>query len=104
LKLRATQLPFISNDATTGHKLQGCSVENLFVHEWTKTCKNWIYVVLSRVRTLSGLFCRDRLPTDIELYSIPEELTGMMERMKRKIPSSKEVRHTLLMPNDEETI
>jgi len=99
LKMKATQLPVIGNDATTGHKLQGCSVEHLFVHEWTQRCKNWIYVVLSRVRSISGLFCRERLPTNMTLYEVPEELTGMIERLDRKKPNSKEVRHTLLTNN-----
>ena len=96
VSMKATQLPIICNDATTGHKLQGSSVEDLFVHEWSHTCKNWIYVVLSRVRTLSGLFCRDRVPSNLELYAIPEELKGMMERMQKKRPNSEYVRHTLL--------
>ena len=35
LKLKATQLPVISNHATTGHKLQGASVDELFIHSWS---------------------------------------------------------------------
>ena len=33
-KMNAMQLPMVSNIATTGHKLQGSTVINLFVHEW----------------------------------------------------------------------
>jgi hypothetical protein len=36
-----------SNNATTGHKLQGSSVDSIFVHAWIY---EWAYVVLSRVR------------------------------------------------------
>jgi hypothetical protein len=55
------QIPANSNDATTGHKLQGMSKELLIVSSWptlglAAMFKNWEYVVLSRVRTLSGLY------------------------------------------------
>ena len=46
-----TQIPVNMNDATTGHKLQGMSKDNLIVVSWS-FIPNWIYVVLSRVRTL----------------------------------------------------
>ena len=60
MKCRVTQLPVISSDAITGHKLQGLTKDNLVVYSWNKST-NWIYVVLSRVRTLSGLFLVRRL-------------------------------------------
>lgn len=34
LGIKATQFPFISNTATTGHKLQGATIDKLFVHKW----------------------------------------------------------------------
>ena len=46
MKMKATQLPVISNQATTGHKLQGASINQLFVNNWNYTT-NWPYVVLS---------------------------------------------------------
>jgi hypothetical protein len=53
------QIPANSNDATTGHKLHGMSKELLIVSSWltgglAAMLKNWEYVVLSRVRLLSG--------------------------------------------------
>ena len=51
-----TQFPINSNIATTGHKLQGMSKDALIVNSWNYSFANWIYVVLSRVRTLSGLY------------------------------------------------
>ena len=60
MKCCVTQLPVISSDAITGHKLQGLTKDNLVVYSWNKST-NWIYVVLSRVRTLSGLFLVRRL-------------------------------------------
>ena len=48
VKMKATQLPVISNQATTGHKLQVASINQLFVNNWNYTT-NWPYVVLSRL-------------------------------------------------------
>ena len=55
VKMKATQLPVISNQATTGHKLQGASINQLFVNNWNYTT-NWPYVVLSRLRSSKGFF------------------------------------------------
>ena len=46
VKMKATHLPVISNQATTGHKLQGASINQLFVNNWNYTT-NLPYVVLS---------------------------------------------------------
>ena len=53
-----TQLPININDATTGHKLQGISKDAVIITSWPKggLFKNLEYTVLSRVRTLDGLF------------------------------------------------
>ncbi len=50
------QIPANTNDASTGHKLQGMSKDVIFVTSWPTGFKNWEYVVLSRARTLSGLY------------------------------------------------
>ena len=49
------QFGVIDNIATTGHKLQGASRDNLVINSWNYSCPNWVYVVLSRVRKLKGL-------------------------------------------------
>ena len=55
MSAKFTQIPVNSSDAITGHKLQGLTKDSLVVYEWdSDTC--WIYVVLSRVRTLKGLY------------------------------------------------
>ena len=48
VKMKATQLPVIANQATTGHKLQDASINQLFVNNWNYTT-NWPYMVLSRL-------------------------------------------------------
>ncbi len=52
------QIPANTNDATatTGHKLQGMLKNVIIVTSWPTGIKNWEYVVLSRARTLSGLY------------------------------------------------
>ena len=56
-----TQFPVNSNIATTGHKLQGMTKNILIVQSWNYSFENRVYVVLSRVRTLSGLFLCQKL-------------------------------------------
>ena len=55
VKMKATQLPVISNQATTGHKLQGASINQLFVNNWNYTT-NWPYVVLSQLQSSKNLY------------------------------------------------
>jgi hypothetical protein len=66
------------NNATTGHKLQGCGVDNLFVHSWSYVT-NWVYVMLSRVKTLDGLFLRHPLSMDLRKYAMSSELRDMID-------------------------
>ena len=42
------------------HKLQGCTLDYLFVHTWNYSTI-WVYVVLSRVRTMDNLYFREEL-------------------------------------------
>jgi hypothetical protein len=77
------QFPIVINHATTGHKLQGKSLNKLVVAEWSKT-KNWAYVVLSRVRTLDGLFLIERIPDDID-FKPPKAYTDMMDIFRKTI-------------------
>ncbi len=72
------QIPANSNDATTGHKLQGMSKDVIVVTSWPTggleaMFKNWEYVVLSRVCTLSGFYPVE--PIDMEkLFKPSSEL------------------------------
>ena len=75
-KMVLQQFPVLCNHATTGHKLQGKSVKELVIAEWSKV-KNWAYVVLSRVKTMSGLYLTSPIPDDID-FSLPESYIDMM--------------------------
>ena len=81
IQMRATQIPILVNNATTGHKLQGCGVPAIFIHGWS-IVRNWAYVVLSRVRTLSGLYLREELDGDLSNYAIPDELQNLLRKFR----------------------
>jgi hypothetical protein len=51
------QFPIIVSNAVTVHKLQGRTIKNLLV-SCCNYADNWMYVVLSRVKTRGGLFLR----------------------------------------------
>ncbi len=55
-KCRMKQIPANTNDASTGHKLQGMSKDVIIVTSWPTVFKNWEYVVLSCARTLSDFY------------------------------------------------
>ena len=54
-KIKITYLPINLSISTTGHKLQGKTMDHLVVNSWGYRCTHWVYVVLSRVRTLKSL-------------------------------------------------
>ena len=86
LQMKAYQLPVLINNATTGHKLQGSGVDSLFVHNWSYV-QNWVYVMLSHVKTRAGLFCRKTLSKDLTKYAVPEALQRMLHQLRTKAPT-----------------
>jgi len=81
--IRILQVPVISNVAITGHKLQGMSKDTLIMHSWNYSTVNWVYVVLSRVRTLSGLYLCTPIDLDRQ-FKVPEALLAFESNMKRR--------------------
>ena len=61
LLVRFKQFPVNISHARTVHKLQGRSITYLLISSWNYSMENWIYVVLSRCRTLNGLHTRTPL-------------------------------------------
>jgi hypothetical protein len=88
IQCKMSQIPANSNDGTTGHKLQGMSKDVIIVLSWptgglSKIFKIWEYVVLSRVRTLSGLYLVD--PIDMEKSFNPSsQLRSYIDKIKQK--------------------
>ena len=76
VNLGISHFPILNNFATTRQKLQGKTMANLVIAEWRDT-KNWVYVVLSGVRTLEGIFHLDALPEDFSFATAPEYLSTM---------------------------
>ncbi len=75
------------NDATTGHKLQGMSkdeivVPSLLTGGLATMIKNWEYVVLSCVRTLSGLFLVEPIDMD-KSFKPSSELKKYIENARQ---------------------
>ena len=93
-----TQIPINSSDAITGHKLQGLTKDHIIVYSWNKST-SWIYVVLSRVRKLSGLYLvRSLKLSDIKPPS--RDYLLFMQRME-KVQDSELTRHTHIFSEGE---
>jgi hypothetical protein len=81
------QIPANSNDATTGHKLQGMSKDAIIVSSWptrslAEMLKKWEYVVLSRVRTLSELYLVKPIDMDKSFQPSPQ-LASYMDKLRK---------------------
>ncbi len=103
------QIPANTNDASTGHKLHGMLKDVIIVTSWPTGFKNWEYVVLSRARTLSGLYLvepidmnksfkpSNELKRYIEFARLQESNLLKNEKMKcLRLLGSKHSKHTYL--------
>ena len=84
VKMTGWQFSLISNSCTTGHKLQGYMALELFVNKWAYH-SNWLYVVLSQVTKMLGLFFQKPLSKDLSLYAMPEEMKEMLKKFREDI-------------------
>ena len=82
--MKGKQFPIISNSATTGHKLQGCTLAELAVFEQFYK-QNWMYVVLSRVRTMKGLYLAEPLAHDLDKYAMSAKMKDMIADFETRI-------------------
>ena len=85
-KIKTTYLPINSSISTTGHKLQGKTLDNLVVNSWGYCCAHWVYVVLSRVRKLDNLVLNVKLDPNRD-YSARDELVRWERYIKDNIES-----------------
>jgi hypothetical protein len=81
---RFKQFPLNIANARTIHKLQGRSIDNLVISTWDYT-DNWIYVALSRVKTLSGLFLRTELDHS-KCRGMSNAVQTFMQKLRKKTP------------------
>ena len=84
VSMKGKQFPIISNSATTGHKLQGCTLAELAVFEQFYK-QNWMYVVLSRVRTMKGLYLAEPLAHDLDKYAMSAKMKEMIADFETRI-------------------
>ena len=75
------QFPLVSNSCATGHKLQGSTCKLSLVNAFHYG-QNWAYDVLSRVKTMSGLYTRGKLSTDLSLHAMAGEMVRMLEKLR----------------------
>jgi hypothetical protein len=68
----------------TGFKLQRATIDNILVVENREGHRHWIYVLLSRVKTLEGLFLRKPIPTNPDHYMVPPELAMMLQDLDER--------------------
>jgi hypothetical protein len=82
--MKIEQFPIVCANARTIHKLQGRSIDNLVINNWDYT-DNWIYVAVSRVRELRGLYIFRELEHR-KCRGMSMEVKTFMERLRRKPP------------------
>ena len=83
-KMKAIQLPCVSNCATTCYKLQGSSCETLCINSFDYS-SNWPYVALSRVKTLNGLFLKEPLNYKKDFYTRKRIAGNYLDEIDRYI-------------------
>ena len=83
-KIRITYLPINCNISTTGHKLQGKTLNHLVINSFAYQCTHWLYVVLSRVKELNNLVLNEKLDMHRD-YKAKEELVRWEQDMKCNI-------------------
>ena len=94
------QFPVNLNYSTTGHKLQGMSLDSLIVPSFPNKIlralfKNWEYVVLSCVCTQSGLYLLNKINAD-KSFRPTEDFTKFLKRAQHKMKTLVKKRETLL--------
>jgi hypothetical protein len=84
LAMKGTQVPIISNGATPGHELQGCTFLAMAVFE-LHYLQNWIYVILSRVLKLDGLYRAAPLSCNLTKYVMSTEMKDMIAEFENPL-------------------
>ena len=82
--INISYLPINSNISTTGHKLQGSTLDSLVINSWKFNVQHWAYVVLSRVKKLNSLVL-DAILDENRHYSANSELVRWETNMKKII-------------------
>jgi hypothetical protein len=80
------QFPCVLALVLTGHKVQGQTLESIIIgaisNQYKLGGQGWLYVVLSRVRTLNGLFTFVKLNSNPKCYKARTDVITEMKRLK----------------------
>ena len=84
VKTTMTQFPIVTAFAITGHKTQGAALKNILIcsfkgHSSGKS--GWLYVVLSRVKSLKNIFILEELPSDLNHYKSRPKVKIELDRI-----------------------
>ena len=85
--VKLTYIPINSSISTTGHKLQGKTLNQLVVNSWAYRCTHWVYVVLSRVKRLKSLVLNEEIDTE-RSFEAKKELVAWEQNMRNTIEKS----------------
>ena len=93
---KCTTFPTVAAFSLTGHKTQGQTLKNILIgsfkgHSNGRT--GWLYVVISRVKSLENIFIVDKLPENTSWFKLREDVDAEDKRiMKLAIKTSKKFR------------
>ena len=81
-RMKMKQFPVNTANCRTCHKLQGRTIKNLFISNWSYV-GNWLYVCLSRCTTINGLFFRSNLDW-AKCKGMSDECLEFLNRWRRE--------------------
>ena len=82
-----SQFPCVPAFSLTGHKTQGATLKNVLIASYTGHSSGkdgWLYVVISRIKSLENLYTVDKLPENLNHYKPREKVIAEDKRLKRK--------------------
>ena len=71
----------------TGHKTQGATLKNVLIASYSGHSSGkdgWLYVVISRIKSLENPYTVDKLPEKLHHYKPREKVISEDNRLKRK--------------------
>ena len=81
------QFPCVPAFSLTGHKTQGATLKNVLIASYSGHSSGkdgWLYVVISRIKSLENLYTVDKLPEKLNHYKPREKVIAEDKRLKRK--------------------
>ena len=86
IKIQMFQLPCVLSLALTGHKTQGLTADSIILACLASKDKSglsgWLYVILSRVKTIEGLFLMEKIEQCPSKYIARQDVMREMNRLR----------------------